>query len=507
MESKVALFEKIRQDREREGLSIRALARRYGVHRRTVSQALSSAIPPKRTVSAPRPAPSLGPYRTIIDGWLTDDLDAPRKQRHTARRIWERLREEHGATCPERTVRHYVRARRREIQGHVEAYVPQVHAPAGEAQVDFGEAKVDLGGQRTLVYLFLMRASHSGASYVCAFPHQRQQAMLEGHVMAFEYFGGVFGLVRYDNMKTAVKKILKGRRRQETDRLIALRSHYRYESWFTLPGPQGAHEKGGVEGEVGRFRRRHLVPVPEVDSIGDLNQRLIGRALAIDLGRTIDHRPVTVAQALSQERQLLRPLPDECFPYWEDLSARVNQKSTITVRQNRYSVPIRLVGLKVAVKASAREIVVSHQGREVARHERLVGSHEVCARIDHYLDLLRHRPGALAGSQALDQSRKRGDWPDSYDRLWQGISERYGRSEAARQMVDVALLCRDHGAERVELATKGAIACGAFDGRAVALLARRAGRVNAQSMDLPGRLAEIGTGAPDISDYDAFMEV
>jgi transposase len=175
MGSRVELFEQIRRDREREGLSIRALAGRHGVQRRTVRQALAAALPPPRREPERRPAPKLGPYRPLIDEWLRADREAPRKQRHTARRVWERLRDEHGVEVSERQVRRYVRARRRELGEPVdEVYVPQVHEPGVEAEVDWGEAEVEIAGVRRTVQLFLMRACYSGAGFVVAFERQTQ---------------------------------------------------------------------------------------------------------------------------------------------------------------------------------------------------------------------------------------------------------------------------------------------------------------------------------------------
>jgi Mu transposase, C-terminal domain len=183
-----------------------------------------------------------------------------------------------------------------------------------------------------------------------AFESQSQQAFFEGHVAAFDFFCGVFGTVRYDNLKAAAKKTLKGRRRLENDRFVAFRSHYLYDAWFTLVGLEGAHEKGGVEGEVGRFRRAHLVPVPEFDSLAQLNDQLAAFCIA-DLRRTIDGRQQTVGELLSRELDHLRALPREAFPTWEESTHRVNQKSMVTVRRNHYSVPVRLAGLKVLVRS------------------------------------------------------------------------------------------------------------------------------------------------------------
>ncbi|HEX5618568.1 MAG TPA: IS21 family transposase [Solirubrobacteraceae bacterium] len=501
-------FEQIRRDRDREGLSIRALAERHGVHRRAVRQALLSPLPPAKRVPVGRPAPKLGPFRALIDGWLEADREAPRKQRHTAKRIWQRLVDEHGADVAEVTVRQYVRARKREIGWPVgEVFVPQVHAPGIEAEVDWGQAEVVLGGVATRVQLFVMRASFSGAAFCQASLVETQQAFLELHAQAFEWFGGVFAEIRFDNLTSAVKKVLKGRRRIESDRFVALRSHYLFASRFTTPGLQGAHEKGGVEGEVGRHRRNHLVPVPRVADLAALNQILLAGCEA-DLGRRIDGRPGTVGEAWAAERPLLLALPAEPFDAAETAAPRVDAKSLVTIRQNRYSVPVALAGLKVSARVGAREIAISHGGHVVARHERLHGKFGTSAQLDHYLELLARKPGGLERSLALSQERDRGAWPACFDELWAALTGRYGRSEAARQMVDVVLLCREHGPDEVALAVRGALTAGAIDGRAVAVLARRAETrpvVPAPLTGLQPRLAAHERPAPDLADYDQLL--
>jgi transposase len=507
MGSRVELFEQIRRDRDREGLSIHVLARRHGVHRRTVRQALESAVPPARKRPEGRPAPRLGGFRELIDSWLVADQSAPRKQRHAAKRVHQRLVVEYGADVSERQVRRYVRERRRELGLPVdEVRVPLCHEPGAEAEVDWGRASVVIAGVLTEVFLFLMRACFSGACFVAAFPRENQQAFLEGHVAAFEFFSGVYGTVRYDNLSSAVKTVLKGRRRVETDRFVALRSHYLFSSEFTRVGLAGAPEKGGVEGEVGRFRRSHLVPVPEVGSLAELNG-LIAAACIRDLDRTIRGRRVTVGEALGQEVCLLRPLPAEAFDTAEHARPRVDAKSLATVRQNQYSLPVHLAGLRVAARIGAREIAFSHDGKVVARHERLQERFGVSAQLDHYLELLRHKPGALARSLALRQEREQGRWPESFDLLWQKIAERVGASEAARQMVDVLMLCRELGPEAVEPAARGALAAGAHDGRAVAVLARRSERTTVAPLEgLEPRLAATQRPAPGLDDYDQLLD-
>ncbi|MDL2335931.1 MAG: IS21 family transposase [Chloroflexota bacterium] len=502
-------FEQIRRDHDREGLSIRALAERHGVHRRVVRQALESPLPPPRRTPVGRPAPKLGAYRELIDEWLIGDLTAPRKQRHTSKRIWQRLVDEYGLDVAETTVRDHVRKRRRALgQAGSDVFVPQVHAPGVTAEVDWGEADVHLAGAQTRVHVFFMRACFSGAAFAMAAPVETQQAFLEGHAQAFDWFGGVFEEVRYDNLGSAVKKVLKGRRRIETDRFVAMRSHYLYASMFTTAGLQGAHEKGGVEGEVGRFRRRHFVPVPTASSIAHLNV-MLRDASDLDLQRRIIGRPGTVADQFAVERPLLRALPTAgAFDSTEIASVRVDSKALVTVRQNRYSVPVALAGLRVSAAVGASEIRINHGGRQVARHERLHGRFKTSAQLDHYLELLRRKPGGLERSLPLAQERQAGRWPVCFDELWAALAERYDASQAAAQMVDVLLLCRELGPARVELAVRGTLAAGAVDGRAVAVLARRASTPAAppaRLTDLDARLTACDRPEPDLAGYDELI--
>jgi transposase len=234
----VELFEQIRRAHEREGLSIRTLAERFAVHGRTVRQAIADATPPARKTPEGRPAPKLGPYLATIDGWLAADAEAPPKQRHTARRVHERLVDEHGARVSERQVRRYVRQRRRALGEPVaEVTIPQVPAPGAEAEVDWGEATVRIAGEGVDVYILSPAGELLGRRLSMAFERQTQQAFLEGHVEAFAFFGGSFALIRCDNLTAAVKKVLRGRRRLEQERFIALRFRHLYESSRASPAP------------------------------------------------------------------------------------------------------------------------------------------------------------------------------------------------------------------------------------------------------------------------------
>ena len=245
--AKVELFEQLRREYEFGIGTIRGVARKFGVHRRLVREAARQALPPPRKIPV-RARPRLDPVIPFIDGILDSDRAAPRKQRHTARRIFRRLREEQPAfPIAESTVRAYVRERKYALglAGKVTC-IPQTYAWGSEGQADWYEAVAELGGIRKTLQVFALRSMASGGAFHRAYTHATQQAFLEAHEAAFAYFGGVFHRLRYDNLPLAVKRILRGRERHQTTRFLAFRSHWRFASEFCTPG--AGHEKGGVEG-------------------------------------------------------------------------------------------------------------------------------------------------------------------------------------------------------------------------------------------------------------------
>ena len=482
--TKVELFEQIRRDSWREGLSVRALAKKYGVHRRLVREALTHAEPaPRKTPE--RRSPRLEPFKELIDGWLRADLDAPRKQRHTATRMLD----EHGAgDVSYAAVRDYVARRRPEIRieegrGPAKVFIPQHHPPGLEAEVDFGELWVRLAGVLVRCYLFAFRMSYSGRAVHLVSPTCGQEAFLEGHVHAFTVLGGVpAGQIRYDNLTPAVTKVLrKGRARIENPRWTAFRSHYRFEAFYCEPGIEGAHEKGGVEGQVGYFRRNHLVPVPEVDSLAELNARIAVAEQAED-ARRIGARIRTIGQDFAAEAPRLLPLPDEAFETGLLLSPRVDRYSQVTVRMNRYSVPVRLIGRQVRVVLRSSELVIYDGRHEVARHERVTARGAETLVLDHYLEALMRKPGALAGSVPLDQARASGAFTGAHEALWSAARRADGEPAATRVLVEVLLLHRHMDAADVTTGIEAALSVGAHTADVIAVEARRA----ADARPVPG---------------------
>jgi transposase len=476
----VEVFEQIRRDHEQQqGLSVRALAKRYGVHRRTVRQALADAVPPPRKTPVRR-APKLDQAKATIDQWLREDLDAPPKQRHTAQRIWQRLVDErHMVELSYSTVRDYVARRRPQVALERDdliverAFVPQTHAPGQDAEVDFADLWVRVDGEPTKWFLFTLRLSYSGKAVHRAFLSQGQEAFLEGHQYAFETLGGVpAGQIRYDNLKSAVSRVLFGRNRSESQRWIAFRSHYGVEAFYCIPGAQGAHEKGGVEGEVGRFRRQHLVPVPEVASPAELNERIAAADLADDT-RHVEHRVRSVGQDFQLEQGLLRPLPAERFATALELRPLVDRYARITVRQARYSVPARLIGRRVRVLLGASELLVFDGRAEVARHARSCRKLSDTLLLDHYLEVLACKPGALPGSTALAQARTSGAFTSAHEAFWALCRGRLGDADGTRMLVEALLLHRylPHG--DVVAGLQAATRVGAASADVVAVEARR----------------------------------
>jgi hypothetical protein len=338
-----------------------------------------------------------------------------------------------------------------------------------------------------------------------AVSHQAQEAFLEGHVQGFAALGGVPGRCRYDNLKTAVAKVLFGRDRQEQERFVVLRSHYGFESFYCLPGIEGSHEKGGVEGEVGRFRRNHLVPMPVVADLAELNA-IMAAADAADAARHISRRPESVGVMAAAEVPSLGVLPVEPFDSARLLEVKVDTKGRISVRQSFYSVPVGLARRVVRVRLGAQHLEVVVAGRVVAHHERSLHKGTEDLVLDHYLEILERKPGALPGSTALAQARASGSFTAAHERFWAEARRVKGDGAGTRTLIGVLLLQRRIPAEVITAAMDAALAISSVDPEVVAIEARRIAERRPLAPVVP-----IGTGARDVrppprlDGYDALL--
>lgn len=501
--AKVELFEEIRREYEFGVGTIKGVARKLGVHRRMVREAVGNAVPARRKPTE-RKRPRLAPAVPFIDAILEGDRGAPRKQRHTAHRVYQRmLAELPGCEVAESTVRRYVREKKQALGLARRAVcVPQSYAWGSEAQVDWYEAWADLGGERQALAVFSLRSMASGGAFHRAYRRATQQAFLEAHELAFRYFDGVFHRLRYDNLKAAVKKILRGYQREETARFIAFRSHWGFAAEFCTPAE--AHEKGGIEGEAGYFRRNHWVPVPVAVDLEELNGQLLA-ACEQDQGRTIAGREQNIGAAMQAEHGHLLPLPSEGFDLAEVSFPKVDGSGCVRVRTNFYSTSLA-ADTRVQAKVYADRIEIWHEGGVVARHERCYGRHQQVLDLEHYLEVLERKPGALAGSTPLKQWRERGRWPAEYDRYWEALMRRHGKSAGTRQMIELLGLGKRHGHERLREVVATALSSGCGDIAAVRYLLSAGGAAQAplESGEL-GDLVRYERPLPGVQDYDQLL--
>jgi len=498
--AKVELYEQIRREYEFGAGTIVGVARKLGVHRRMVREAVRNAVPAQRKKTE-RPLLKMAAAAALIEAILESDRKAPRKQRHTARRIHDRiLAEVPGCTPAERTVRQYVERRRQALGlGERETFVPQSYGLGVEAQVDWYEAWADLDGERVKLQVFSMRSMFSGAAFHRAYPHATQQAFLEAHELAFAYFEGVFRRLRYDNLTSAVKKILRGQQRDLTARFIAFRSHWGFESEFCTPAE--GHEKGGVEGEVGYFRRNHWVPLPAARDLETLNRKLLEDCRA-DESRIISGQSERVGVRLLAEREHLSPLAAEPFDLAEVSYPRVDQTGCAKVRTNSYSVPLK-AGSVVEARVSSTAVEFRHDGKPIASHERCYSRQQKIFDLEHYLDVLERKPGALRGSTPLAQWRTAGRWPESYDRLWERFTKRQGRQGGTRAMIALLRLGGEFGHPQLAAAVEQALGLGCADVAAIRhlLMADRLQHAVPEPVEV-GSLAAYERPLPSMIEYD-----
>ena len=370
-------IESIRKMYLREGRSIREISRTLGVSRQSVREAVHGDVKRSYTMSRPRSCPAMDPCRDVILACLENDREAPPNQRHTARHVFDRLQEECGFEGAESTVRRYL-ARLGNLRPEV--FIPLASDPGEVAEVDWGAIWARTKGERRKVHLFVARLRYSGVCFAKTYPFEKLEAFFDVHAQAFQWFGGVVRGARYDNFKTAVLKILLGPMREENPGFSALRAHYLFDSNFCAPGK--GNEKGAVENGVGYVRRNALVPLPSVDTIAELNARLLAWC---DKDR--DKR----VERWTAEHASLMPLPRDDFKCSVTHLLKVNKLSLVHFERNRYSVPTEYAHTTVRLEAFVDRVEILHKEQPIAVHPRGLGRNhdEFC--LGHYLDEIQRK--------------------------------------------------------------------------------------------------------------------
>jgi transposase len=441
----VELYARVRRKVLIEGYSKRETSRIFGIDPRTVTKMLKFSVPPGYRRTKPVRRPKLDGFTDIIDGILEADKRVPRKQRHTGKRIFERLRDEYGFEGGITIVSDYICAAK---QRQREMFVPLAHPP-GHAQADFGEALAVIGGVERKIHFLVMELPHSDACFLKAYPAETTEAFCDAHVSAFEFFGGVPVSILYDNTKIAVARILGDGRRKRTRVFSELVSHYLFEDRFGRPGK--GNDKGKVEGMVGYTRRNFMVPKPRFASFDDLNDYLADQCRRRMADRLRGHKG-TIGERFAADVEQLQPLPVVPYDACDKQSVRVSSLSLVRYRGNDYSVPTQYGHQQVLVRGYVHEVVIAHGTETIARHPRSWEKEDYIFDPLHYLALIEQK------TNALDQAAPLADWelPQCFIILRRLLEARMGKA-GKREFVQVLRLLETFQLADVEAGIKSAL--------------------------------------------------
>ena len=484
-----------------EGKSQRQVAQEMGYSRNTVRKMLVDSQPSRYRLSQARERPILGPYKGQLQQWVEEDSRKVKKQRRTAKRMYQLLREEHGYRGAESTVRAYLGKLRR--KGKQQCYVPLAYAPGETGQLDFGEGEVTIGGQRVTAHLFLMWLGYSGAVFVQAYPAETQEIFFAGHVAAFDFYGGVPQEIWYDNLSNAVQKVLRGTERREQESFVSFRSHYLFKAEFC--NVASGWEKGGVEGRVGYVRRNWLVGAGEFASWAALNAYLLERCRQ-EQQRSLPGRSDSIGARLAVEQAALRPRPTHPYPCCKTVPAQANHLSLVAYETNRYSVPVEQAHEALTVRAYVDRIEISAGVKVVAVHERCWARQQDRLNPYHYLPLLARRPRAFAHAQAIREWRQ--SWPPVFDTYFAALKARHPTAEATRRFIAVLRLGECYSETQLAAALAEALVRSCLEVTDITELLRRVSEVRApqatELVDHPN-LAAIRVREPDLRCFDQLL--
>jgi transposase len=481
----------------RDGMSIREIARAFHHSRRKVREVLNESQPVPYTRTKAVPAPVLGSFHSIIDAILEADEEAPPKQRHTAMQIFRRLREEHAYKGGYDQVRRYVGSQRR---NHRETFIPLSHDPGQRLEADFGHIYVDFPDGRRQVPVLINAWAYSNYGFALALPTERTEAILAGMVEAFTFFGCVPREVWWDNPRTVVRLIFKGRERAPNEYYQALASHYTFEALFCMPAR--GNEKPYAETRVRVLQRQWATPVPRVADLDALNAHLRQRAEA-ERNRTVEGYEESIGERFIRDRARALALPAQRFDPCIQQAARVDKYQTVQFDCNRYSVPRACAYRTVSVKGYIDRVEAVDGARVVARHARSYGRHEQILEPLHYLATLGRRPAALDHAPVMREWRL----PESFTQLRQSLEQRHGATAGARQYVRVLQLLAEHPLSRVQQAVE---ACKSPEEthaeRIAAMVQRLAEKEAGAPVCLGTAMEEIQVPRPDLGRFDDLLK-
>jgi transposase len=466
-------------------------SRDYDLHWSTLERILTCDEPLGYRQAGCRVKPKLGPFLDLIQQILEADRKAPPKQRHTAARIYHRLRGEFGYQGGSSVVRDAVRAWR---QRNAQVFVPIEHGPE-EAPADFGHAELVVAGHPVKAALFVMTLPVSNALFCCLFPRECTESFLEGHLRALAFFGGVPRRISYDNTRIAVARIIQRRGGIMTEAFERLKSYYLFDSHFCLV--RRPNEKGHVENLVGYARRNFLVPVPVADDFQSLNGILIQRCHE-DLNRCARDQTATNAERLERQLPALLPVPTTPFDPSRVVSTRVNSLSLVRFDTNNYSVPVRHAHQRVTLRAGIETVRIECDGQVIAEHGREWGRYQTVFHGVHYLRLLEHKPGALDYARPL-----RGlNWPDCF-RVLRTRLEEADSEQGTVEFIRVLLLHEDFSGEELTAAVQAALRLPTIKAADIRVLLERGREAPATPLSLESRpqLKVIRVRRPDLGEY------
>ena len=477
-----------------DGVSRRQIIRETGMHWKTLRKILSHGAPPGYANTQPRPKTKLGPYIDRIQQILEADKKAPAKQRHTAKRIYERLIEE-GFTGKYTIVKdavHELRLTTREV------FVPLTHTP-GEAQVDFFEAQVVMNGVQRKVHGFVMALPYSDAFFVACFERECTESFQEGHVRAFNYFGGVPRRISYDNSKIAVKTIIGVHERDLTDGFLQLVSHYSYRHHFcTVRRP---NEKGVVEGTAKYARSNFMVPLPEVRDIDELNRRLQADCEG-DMSRCVRGQGSVKSELLKEDQAHFLELPPVAFDACQKHATRVSSLSLVRFDRNDYSVPVRYGHHRVQVKGYVDRVLIFRDDALIAVHRRVWDKDQTIFEPRHYLALLERKPGALDYGRPFIELYL----PDCFVILRRRMEAELG-GKGTKEYIAVLLMLDKHSLTRLTQAVERALRVNAVSSDVIKLYLYPDERPESLTFRLDGRdhLVGVTVAKPDLTAYASVM--